>query len=141
MNAEESLPVTGVLLKVWRFLRVSEFLLFSRFFLRIASQIRGVLIALFIMIILGGWLISKFEDIGFLDGQYLAFVTALTIGYGDLTPKTGLGKVCSILLGVVGMIYVGLIVGVASHAVQKTYESEHHKSSGNLRRIETDQVD
>ncbi len=137
MRAEKSLPVTGALLKLWRVLRVSEFLIFSRFFLWIASQIRGVLLALLIMIIVGGWLLAKIEGMGFLDGQYLAFVTALTIGYGDVTPKTGLGKICSILLGVVGMIYIGLIVGVASHAVRKTFESEHDTTSGNLRRTDT----
>ena len=56
--------------------------------------------------------------------QYLAFVTALTIGYGDLSPESAPGKFVCIALGIIGMIWVGLIVGVASVAVRRTVETK-----------------
>lgn len=107
-----------------RLFRLREFLAFAREFFVIASRIRSVLIALVLLIGLGGWLLTKVESLPFWDGQYLAFVTALTIGYGDLSPGTFLGKVVCIALGVIGMIWIGMVVGVASVALKKTVENE-----------------
>ena len=106
-----------------RIFRVRDFLQFCREFFQIASRIRGVLFTLILLIAAGGWLLARLESIPFWDGQYLAFVTALTIGYGDVSPTLPLPKVICILLGVIGMIWVGLIVGVASVAVRRTVET------------------
>tara|TARA_R110002096_G_scaffold61443_1_gene152703 strand:- start:561 stop:926 length:366 start_codon:yes stop_codon:yes gene_type:complete len=107
---------------ILKILRLREFLSFSREFFFIASQIRGVLLALVLLIGIGGWILTKVEATAFWDGQYLAFVTALTIGYGDFAPVEPLGKIICIALGVVGMIWVGLIVGVASVALKRSVQ-------------------
>ena len=118
-----------------RVFRTRPFLRFSREFFRIASEIRSVLISLILLIALGGWALSKLESLDFRDGQYLAFVTALTIGYGDLSPESYPGKLICILLGVVGMVWIGLIVGVASVAVGSIVKTQipEDKKQGKLK--------
>lgn len=106
-------------------LRTREFLAFCREFFSIASQVRSVLVALILLIGIGGWILSNVESIPFWDGQYLAFVTALTIGYGDLSPTGDFGKVLCIVLGVIGMVWIGLVVGVASVALRRSVEEGH----------------
>lgn len=105
-------------------LRSTEFLEFCRQFSRIISMMRSVLGALLLKIVIGGWILHLVEKLGFWDAQYLAFVTALTIGYGDLSPSNPLGRITCILLGIVGMILMGLIVGAASVALRRTVVSE-----------------
>ena len=101
-----------------RVFRSREFIAFSKELFRITSSIRSVLVALTILIGAGGVLLQQVESLSFWDGQYLAFVTALTIGYGDVTPDSAMGKVACIALGVIGMIAMGLVVGAASVALR-----------------------
>ena len=62
---------------------------------------------------------SIVEKIDFWNAQYLSFITALTIGYGDLTPNTLFGKVISILLGVIGMVFTGIVIAAAIKSLEK----------------------
>ena len=48
---------------------------------------------------------------------YLCSITALTIGYGDVVPTTTLGRIDSVLLGVLGVLITGVITAVGVHAV------------------------
>ena len=104
--------------------RFREFLVFSREFILLVSQVRGVLMTLVLLIFTGGWLLARWEGLPFWEGQYLAFVTALTIGYGDVTPTESLSRILCIALGVVGMVWIGLVVGSASVALRRTIEEE-----------------
>jgi voltage-gated potassium channel len=107
-------------MKLYRLICLREFQSFTWEFLRIVSKIRSVLVVLILLIALGGWVLARVESLGFWDGQYLAFVTALTIGFGDLFPSDPTGKIICIVLGMIGMIWMGLIVGVASAAVKRS---------------------
>lgn len=50
-------------------------------------------ILLFILVYLTGIIIYMFiENLSFIDAFYFVTVTALTIGYGDIHPKTEIGK-------------------------------------------------
>jgi voltage-gated potassium channel len=49
----------------------------------------------------------------------LPTITALTLGYGDVVPTSTWGRLDAILLGLVGMIFTGLIVAAAVRGVQE----------------------
>jgi hypothetical protein len=49
---------------------------------------------------------------------YFAFVTGLTIGYGDLAPTTALSRFLAIVIGLTGIVFSGLVVGLAVRALQ-----------------------
>jgi hypothetical protein len=51
------------------------------------------------------------------DSVYFAFVSGLTIGYGDLAPKAALGRTLAILIGVCGVLITALVAAVAVKAL------------------------
>ncbi|CAB3761927.1 potassium channel family protein [Paraburkholderia humisilvae] len=50
---------------------------------------------------------------------YFCAITALTIGYGDVVPTTMLGRIDAVVLGLVGLLFTGLIVAAAVRGVQE----------------------
>lgn len=61
------------------------------------------------------------------NSLYFSFITAFTIGYGDITPHTTIGKFTSIIAGLTGIIYAGLIVAISVKALSKALEAENKK--------------
>lgn len=64
--------------------------------------------------ILQGW--------GIWDGIYFAFITGLTIGYGDLVPDRTLTQILSVVIGFSGIIMTGLVAGLSVRAFRTTRE-------------------
>ena len=107
------------------FKRLQDFLDFNRTFLHYALGVKETLMSLVVLLVLNGIALSKLENLPISAAIYFAFVTGLTIGYGDIVPYTMAGRIISILCGVVGVILVGLTVAVATRALAK-----HHERSG-----------
>jgi voltage-gated potassium channel len=56
---------------------------------------------------------------------YFAFITGLTIGYGDIVVKTPVGRILAVLIGFIGVLFSGLVVAAALRALGETFhESE-----------------
>ena len=100
--------------------RKQIFFQFVSHFAKDASYVREVLMGLVVAIVLGGIAISYVEGIALGEAIYFAFITGLSIGYGDITPKTGLGHVLSVSIGMTGMIFTGITVAIATHALSQT---------------------
>ena len=98
---------------------------FMRCFIRVIWYLRSLHLALIALILGGGITVGAVENIPLADAVYFAFITALTVGYGDLVPHTGMGRLISVLLGFVGIIFTGLVVGGATHAVREAWEEIH----------------
>ena len=99
--------------------------MFRRFhahFWRIIWRVRAVIAGLLLIIIIGALLISSIEQLPLGESLYFSFITGLTIGYGDIAPGSPAGRVISILLGVNGILFTGLIVAGAVHALQQAVE-------------------
>tara|TARA_B000000532_G_C18724500_1_gene344017 strand:+ start:142 stop:393 length:252 start_codon:yes stop_codon:yes gene_type:complete len=56
---------------------------------------------------------------------WFSIVTMTTIGYGDVTPATPLGKVLAILFGIVGIICIALLTANILEANTKFNDSEY----------------
>jgi hypothetical protein len=76
-----------------------------------------VLSALIGAMIVLGVLAGCLEGWSFGESLYFAFVSGLTIGYGDLSPKTGLGRLLAITIGACGVLMTALIAAVAVKAL------------------------
>ena len=76
-----------------------------------------VLSALLVIIVALGVVIGLVEGWPLQESIYFAFVSGLTIGYGDLAPKTLLTRILAILIGVCGVLLTALLAAVAVKAL------------------------
>jgi ion channel len=88
----------------------------------IMSVLLGVMLAL-------GAGVGLLEHWPLLDGIYFAFVSGLTIGYGDLVPKQPLSRAFAIGIGLTGVLLVGLVVAVGVRALE--HASSHQREGDN----------
>ena len=58
------------------------------------------------------------------DGLYFAFVTGLTVGYGDLVPKRDLSRVLAVAMGFLGIMLTGLFAAITVRALQSAVNKE-----------------
>jgi hypothetical protein len=100
----------------------STFATFRHHFLEAVWGIRVIISGLFAWLVVDAVAIAYFEKMPFSDALYFAFITGLTIGYGDIAPVTPMGRVVAVLTGLLGMLITGLIVAVAVFAVRKAME-------------------
>jgi uncharacterized membrane protein YhaH (DUF805 family) len=101
--------------------------IFARYFLRYAFVVRHILAALFLLLVLGGVAIAYLEDLPLADSIYFAFITGLTIGYGDIKPVTAWGRVASVVIGFIGLIFTGMTIAIATRALHDTVKDLREK--------------
>jgi len=82
--------------------------------LGVVWPILSVLLTLMVVL---GIAISFLEGWPLVDGIYFAFVSGLTIGYGDLVPKTLISRTLAICIGCTGILLTGLVAAVGVHAL------------------------
>ena len=83
----------------------------------ILSWLLGLVVALGLI---AGWI----EGWSVQESIYFAFVSGLTIGYGDLAPKTLMARALAILIGLCGVLFTALTAGVAVKALSTKTDSE-----------------
>ena len=57
------------------------------------------------------------EDQTLGNAIYFTLITGMTVGYGDITPVTPIGKAASVAIAIVGVITAGIYVAIATRAV------------------------
>jgi hypothetical protein len=67
-----------------------------------------------------GAVVGLLEGWGIGKGIYFAFITGLTIGYGDLIPTRPLTQVLAVVIGFCGITLGGLIAALAVKAFQRS---------------------
>jgi CHASE2 domain-containing sensor protein len=65
-----------------------------------------------------GVVVALVEGWPLTDGLYFAFVSGLTIGYGDLVPKAPLARVLAVSIGLTGILLAGLVAAIGVNALQ-----------------------
>ena len=83
-----------------------------------------ILIFLIMIISTLGLFIGKKEGWHKIDAIYYAFITASTVGYGDFRPTKRVSKLMAILIAITGLIFTGIIVAIALHAVEFSINHE-----------------
>ena len=69
-----------------------------------------------------GVVIGLREDWSVQESLYFAFVSGLTIGYGDLVPRTLLTRALAIGIGLCGVLLTALLAAVAVKALSAATE-------------------
>jgi voltage-gated potassium channel len=65
--------------------------------------------------------IGRKEGWSVADSLYFGFITALTVGYGDLRPTRGTHKFIAIVIALFGLVTSGILVAIAVEAVSVTF--------------------
>jgi voltage-gated potassium channel Kch len=63
-----------------------------------------------------GQVAGKKEGWSPFDSFYWSFITATTVGYGDVRPTKGSARILAIMIALAGLTLTGILVAVAVHA-------------------------
>lgn len=92
--------------------------------LRVVWPILSALLALMVAF---GLAIGFIEGWPMTDSLYFAFVSGLTIGYGDLVPKTLLSRALAICIGFSGILVTGLVAAIGVQALSAASREERER--------------
>lgn len=71
------------------------------------AEVRGLLLTTAVTLLAGMFIFRSLEGWSYLDALYFSLITLATVGYGDLSPITPLGKIMT-------MLYILLGLGIIS---------------------------
>ncbi len=80
-------------------------------------------IALSIVVL--GICVGLLESWSRFDSIYWAFITATTVGYGDIRPLKPVSRILSIFIALIGVTFTGIIVAMAIDAATKSIEGAY----------------
>jgi len=115
---------------------IRDFMSFTRHVFQMLHFVRGVLVGLLILIVLCLVVLTAIEGLPLGEASYLSAITALTIGYGDITPTTAIGRIVCVVIGLVGVVFAGIVVAAANRALAQGVEEKMRReeaSSGERR--------
>lgn len=97
---------------------------FGKVFILGAYLIMPLFLFLCFFIVVLGQIVGRIEGWKKFDSFYWSFITALTVGYGDIKPLKRKSKTLSILIALLGIVFNGLVVALTVAAGAKAFE-EH----------------
>ena len=108
------------------------------FFAELLKQLKVVWPILSILlsaILATGIVIGKLERWPLGDGIYFAFVSGLTIGYGDLAPLHWISRALAVMIGFIGILLMGLVTAVGVRALDSAW-NQHGQTGNRSQRME-----
>ena len=90
---------------------------FAEFF-RLIRVLWPILSGVLFVMVGPGLLIGRIEGWRIVDALYFTFVTGLTIGYGDLTPRHVVSRLLAVVIGLAGIVLTGLVAAISVEALR-----------------------
>ena len=130
-------PIMQVLLILIIALCVTDVLFFAFSKIRLGAMLKiiqrtyafEILYGLFILIISFSYIFYTLEPNinSFGDGLWYSFAIVTTIGFGDMSAVTGIGRILSVLLGVYGLIVVAVLTSIIINFYNETLKKDDDK--------------
>ncbi|MFA6194331.1 MAG: potassium channel family protein [Patescibacteria group bacterium] len=83
------------------------------------AKFRSLLFFVLVILFIGTFFYHKVEGWRWLDSFYFSSISLTTVGYGDITPKTDIGKIFTVFYIFSG---VGVILGFITSVANKAHE-------------------
>ncbi len=98
---------------------------------KILRQFQLIMITVVALIVGGSTFYHYVEDWRWLDAIYFSFISLATVGYGDFTPKTDLGKIFTIFYLIVGIALFAALLNnlIKSRIAKQSIKSYEQKKS------------
>lgn len=122
------------LLKFVRFLRLTRLIgLIGRLesFLKMHGLIYYFYLAITILLITSS-IYSLAENVSFSTALWWSITTATTVGYGDISPHTGLGKISAVLDMLIGIGFIGMLT---SSLTDVFYQKDNYNLKAEISRL------
>ncbi len=78
-----------------------------------------LLLSLAATIMVLGQIVGKKEGWSRFESFYWSFITATTVGYGDVLPQKKGSKIISIVIALVGLTLTGILIAIAVYATNR----------------------
>ena len=106
---------------------LKDFLIFLRQVFELLPFVAGALGGLLLILAVCAIVLMVTEHLALGEAIYLTAITGLTVGYGDIVPTTLIGPITTIVIGFVGVIYVGIVVAVVTRALAQAVEEKRRR--------------
>jgi hypothetical protein len=100
--------------------------LWCRLFVAGLAIVWPVVSSLLVLKALLGVVVGLVEGWGVWQGIYFAFITGLTIGYGDLVPHHVVTRLLAVAIGFLGISLTGIVAALAVKAFQAAPRTATH---------------
>lgn len=97
-------------------------LTFLKFFIIALQLLMPLLLIFILLIVVLGQIVARLECWSRFDGLYWAFITATTVGYGDIKPQRKLSRILAVCIALLGILFTGIILAAAINCVGTAFE-------------------
>jgi len=77
---------------------------------------------LFLVIAILGIIVGRIERWSYFDAIYWAFITALTVGFGDIRPHRKHSKMITLAITLAGIMFSGIFVAVTVRSAIEAFK-------------------
>ncbi len=94
---------------------------FIKIFLSGILLLSPLLLFFILLIVALGQIVGRTEGWRRFDAFYWSFITAMTVGYGDIRPSKTSTKAISIVLALIGIMFTGIVVAITVTAATEAF--------------------
>ncbi|AOG31008.1 ion transporter [Lactiplantibacillus plantarum] len=128
------------LFKLFKFVRLIGFIGKAQSKLKKFSKINGFIYLLWVclaILFISATLYSIAENVSWGDAMWWAIVTSTTVGYGDISPHTLVGRFAAVLLMLIGVGFIGILTSTITSYFAQEDTSNFDKLYAEIKKLET----